>query len=99
MKNLFISQPIRGGRTDEEILTERNLIISLVKDIYHNEEIKILNSYFPDYDGNALGVLGKSIEVLSKSDIAAFGAGWENARGCRIEHQCCEDYGIEIIEL
>lgn len=98
MKNLFISQPMRG-RTDEEILTERNLIISLVKDICHNEEINVLNSYFPDYDGNALGFLSKSIEVLSKADIAAFGAGWENARGCRIEHQCCEDYGIEIIEL
>lgn len=97
MKKLFISQPMRG-RADEEILAERENLIAKAKESFA-DDIEILDSYFADYNGNALGFLSKSIEVLSKADIVAFGAGWENARGCRIEHQCCEDYGIKTIEL
>lgn len=27
-----------------------------------------------------------------------FASDWEQARGCRIEHQCAEEYEIEVIE-
>ena len=96
MKKIFISQPMRG-RSDEEILKERENLVEKAKK-YFNDDIEILDSYFADYNGNALGFLAKSIEVLSHADIALFGKGWENARGCVIEHKCCEEYGIEIIE-
>ena len=96
MKKLFISQPMRG-KSDEQILAERDCLISKAKKAY-GDDVEILDSYFADYNGNALGFLGKSIEVLSHADVAIFGSGWENARGCVIEHKCCEDYGIEIID-
>ncbi len=96
MKKLFISQPMRG-RSDEEILKERESLIEKAKQKF-NDEVEFLNSHFSDYNGNALEFLGKSIELLGKADVALFGAGWENARGCRIEHICCEEYGIEIVE-
>lgn len=47
---------------------------------------------------NSLWYLGKSIEFLSKADYAYFAKGWENYRGCRIEHECAVQYGIKIIE-
>ena len=97
MTKVFISQPM-NGKTDEEILAERNHMIDTVKEKYGNE-VEILPSYFEDYDGNAIGFLGKSIEVLSHADIAVFGKGWDKARGCIIEHQVCKSYGVPTLEL
>ena len=46
-----------------------------------------------------LDYLARSIEFLAKADVAIFAPGWKNARGCRIEHQCAEDYGIPVMEV
>lgn len=35
----------------------------------------------------------------AKADVAVFAPGWQNARGCRIEHQCAEDYDIPMMEV
>ncbi len=96
MKKLVISQPMRGRRA-AEILKEREALIKKAEQKF-DDEVEIIDSFFSNYNGNALGFLGKSIELLSKADVALFGAGWENARGCRIEHKCCEEYSIETIE-
>jgi hypothetical protein len=97
MKKLFISQPMRG-KSNEEIMLERHRLVEGAKKIV-NDDIEVLNSFFKDFDGNALAFLGKSIGVLSDADIAAFGRGWQNARGCNIEHMCCLEYGIATVEL
>ena len=47
----------------------------------------------------AYGVIVEGIEFLAKADVAIFAPGWKNARGCRIEHQCAEDYGIPVMEV
>ena len=97
MKKLFISQPMRG-RSEGEIQTERDNLIAEAKKVV-GEEVEVLDTFFKDFDGNALGFLGKSISMLSLADIAAFGRGWESARGCCIEHKCCVDYGVTTLEL
>ena len=43
--------------------------------------------------------LGRAIIKLSEADIVVFAEGWENARGCRIEHTIAQDYGMDIILL
>lgn len=98
MKKLFISQPMRG-RTDEEILAERNKAIETVKDII-GEDVEAIDSFFgmAPTDVKPLWYLGKSIELMSSADYVYFCAGWEDARGCRIEHECAVQYGIDIIE-
>lgn len=98
MKKLFISQPM-NGKTDEEILRERNEAINIVKDIV-GEEVEVLETFFDDFgpDKKPLHYLAKSLECLAEADIAYFVPGWENARGCKIEHQCAVEYGIERIE-
>ena len=96
MKNVFISQPMRG-KTGEEIRAEREKAVETVK-AFVNDEVEVLNSYFDDFDGNPLEYLAKSIELLAKADVAYFAKGWKDARGCRIEHICAVEYAIDRIE-
>ena len=42
--------------------------------------------------------LGKSLELLAQADVVYFAPGWADARGCRIEHLCAVEYGIDRIE-
>lgn len=60
----------------------------------------MIDSFFQNApaDAKPLWFLGKSIELLSGADIAYFADGWKDARGCRIEHECAKEYGIQIIE-
>ena len=96
---LFISQPMRD-KTDEEIKSERNYIIGKVKERYPDTEIEVIDSFFENapHDAKPLWFLGKSLELLSTADIAYFADGWEEYRGCSIEHKCAIEYGINIIQ-
>lgn len=96
MMKAFISQPMRG-KTDDEIKIERSNMISLLKEKC-GDDVEVLDSFFENFDGNGLAFLAKSIEVLSKADVAIFAAGWENARGCRIEHECAVQYGVKVMK-
>lgn len=40
---------------------------------------------------------GKSNEEI-EADVVYFAKGWENARGCRIEHTVAKEYGLKIME-
>ncbi len=96
--NVFISQPMNGKKT-EEIEYERNQFVKDLKK-YLGEDINILNTIFHfTEDVPSLVYLGRSIEVLAKADLAVFMDGWNDARGCRIEHQVAKDYGIPTLEL
>ena len=55
-------------------------------------------SYTHLVDANPLWFLGKSLELLAGADIAYFAKGWQDARGCRIEHTCAVEYNIDRIE-
>ena len=100
---VFISQPM-NGRSDEEILAERKEILAKAKAILnHNQnyrpaEVEEVKSFF-DMDGqHPLYCLGESLKLLSTADIAFFAKGWNNARGCKLEHAAAEAYGIDCIE-
>lgn len=98
MKKLFISQPMKG-KTDEEILAVRNKAIASAEK-HLGEKVEVIDSFFQSApaDAKPLWFLGKSIELLSNADVAYFAKGWDEARGCKIEHECALQYGIEIIE-
>lgn len=100
MKKLFISQPM-NGKTDEEILAERERAIEAAKEKI-GEDVEVIDSFFDDYppDGTpAVGLwyLGKSLQLLSGADVAYFIKGWDSARGCVIEHGCAVAYSIERV--
>lgn len=99
MKKLFISQPMRGF-SDEQILNRRAEIIKEVRGKI-NEDVEILESFFEGFEptGNIpIAYLGRSISLLAEADIVYFGKGWDEARGCKIEHEIAAQYGMVIIE-
>lgn len=94
----MISQPM-NGLTKEQILEVKNKAIKNLE----KRGYEVINTYFEDFDDSKLkhkGVfyLAKSIEVLSKIDLLYCCKGWENARGCRFEHDIAVSYGIDVIE-
>ena len=97
---VFISQVMRG-KTENEILCERNIAIDKIKGMFSDRSIVIIDSYFEDYNPKEgsipLKYLSKSLELLADADVAYFCFGWDTARGCRIEHQCAVEYGIDRI--
>lgn len=75
MKKLFISQPMKG-KTNEEILKERQKAIEMAKQQL-GEDVEVIDSFFKDapHDARPLWFLGKSLELLSTADIAYFAKG------------------------
>lgn len=101
MKKLFISQPMRG-LTDEEILKVREEIKSRAEQVI-GEQLDLIDSFIKEYPGEInksipVWYLGKSIQLLSQADVVYFGGEWRSARGCKIEYQVAENYGIKIIQ-
>lgn len=98
MKKLFISQPMRG-KTDEEILKEREQAINTAK-AYLDDDVEVIDSFFKDapVDAKPLWFLGESIKLLAEADVAYFANGWEETRGCVIEHQCALAYDVTVIQ-
>lgn len=95
---VFISQPMRD-KTDEQIKEERAKAVSRIKEKY-NEDVEIIDSFFENAPHNAkpLWFLGKSLELLANADVAYFCKDWEKYRGCKIEHTCAKEYGIDVME-
>lgn len=87
---IMISQPMRG-KTEKEIKEEREELVRKLEAEGH----EILDTVFTDFDcyASPIAYLAKSIEFLDKADAVVFMKGWENARGCRIEHEIAEQYG------
>lgn len=104
MKKAMLSQPM-GGKTEEEIVATRERAIKALE----ASGYEVVNTLFTDewYSKEAMterGVaqiplcfLAKSLENMSLCHAAYFCKGWENARGCRIEHEAAVAYGLEII--
>ena len=93
---VFISQPMRG-KTDEQIRKERNKVIANIEYVYR-DGVEILDSVFDLEEGTGgLVYLGKSIELMDEADLVYFMEGWDEARGCVIEHETAVRYGIKRI--
>ena len=104
MKKAMLSQPM-NGLTDDEIVAVRNRAVKYLEE----NGFEVVNTLFTDtwYSDNSMkerGVvqiplcfLARSLELMSLCHTAYFCKGWENARGCRIEHEAAKAYGLEIL--
>ena len=104
IKKAMISQPM-AGKTDEEIVATREKAIQALE----VKGYEVVNTLFTDewYSKESMterGVvqiplcfLARSLENMSLCHAAYFCKGWENTRGCRIEHDAAVAYGLEII--
>ena len=91
--------PNRRCKSDEDILEERQKAIKSAEEKI-GEPVEVIDSFFEKapVDAKPLWFLGKSLELLAGADVAYFAPGWEDARGCKIEHTCAVEYGIDRIE-
>lgn len=101
---VMLSQPM-AGKTNKEIIAIRERAIRVLKE----KGYEIVNTLFSDewYNAEAMktrGVaqiplcfLAKSLEKMSLCHAVYFCKGWENSRGCRIEHDTAVAYGLDII--
>ncbi len=95
---VFISQPM-WDRPDDEIHAERALIESMLRIAYPNQEIDILDTFREGLGDccNQLSLLGMAIQAMAHADLVVFAKGWQDARGCRIEHDCAVEYDKDIL--
>ena len=104
MKKAMLSQPM-AGKTQEEITATREKAVAALK----ARGFEVINTLFTDewYSKEKMeerGVvqiplcfLAKSLENMSLCHAAYFCKGWEQARGCKIEHDAAVAYGLDII--
>ena len=100
----MLSQPM-AGKTQAEIVATREKAIAALEE----KGYEIVNTLFTDewYHPEKMkerGVvqiplcfMAKSLENMSLCHAAYFCKGWENARGCKLEHEAAKAYGVEVI--
>ena len=93
---IMISQPM-NGKTEKQIKDERKYLVQELEEQGH----EVIDTIIKDFDDEVSPIfyLAKSIEFLDKADAIIFMKGWENARGCVIEHLIAETYHKFIKEL
>lgn len=98
MTKVFISQPM-SGLSEDTIVKERALAIRFLKEKY-GDNVRIVDSYFKDayVHETPCTLLGMAIQKLGTADVAYFVKGWEKFRGCRLEHEIAQAYGIPTLE-
>ena len=97
----MLSQPM-NGKTDKEIAETRARAINTLE----AKGYRVVNTLFNFSHNNLekrgvaqipLYLLAKSLENMSLCHAVYFCKGWQNARGCRIEHDAAVAYGMDII--
>ena len=100
----MLSQPM-AGKSEEEIRATREKAIKALE----KRNYEIVNTLFTDewYSSDKMkerGVvqiplcfLAKSLENMSLCHAVYFCKGWEQARGCWIEHDAAVAYGLTIL--
>ena len=103
MKAMII-QPM-NGLTDEQIEETREQ----AKKTLESKGYYVMNTLFSwelysderlkEFGYKNLGVfyLSESLKVMSMCDAVYCCKGWDQARGCMIEHQTAESYGLDIL--
>ena len=82
MLKVFISMPMRG-LSEDLIKKRREDIVQKMNEIYGEDNIQVLDSYFEDYpeshiNKKGLWYLGKSLQLMSEADVVVV------ARGAKI---------------
>lgn len=95
---IMISQPM-GNRSPERIRWERKELVEELQKQGHYVLDTIFTEEAPKGCDERIYYLAKSIEAIGKVDAVIFMPGWQDARGCRIEHEVALEYGKFIKEV
>ena len=93
---IMISQPMKG-KTKEQINAEREAVVKQLE----AEGNTVLDTVFADSPEEAqnkpVWYFSQAIAAMSEVDAMYFMEGWQDARGCKLEHQIAEAYDVKII--
>ena len=100
----MISQPMKG-KTEEEIVATRNRAVAeLERRGYEVENTLFTDEWYKSENLTKHGFvqiplffLAYALLAMSQCHAVYFCNGWENARGCKIEHDAALAYGLEVL--
>ena len=100
----MVSQPM-AGKTEEEIIATREQAKAQLEALgYEFVNTLFTDEWYAPEQMKARGVvniplcfMAKGLENMSLCHAVCFTKGWESARGCRIEHEFAQAYGVKII--
>jgi len=97
---LFASVPMKD-KTEKEIFETFKKCKENAECVL-GQEVELLDTWIDEeppegLKNDGIWFLAKSLEILAYADIACFADNWENYRGCVIEHETAERYGIKIL--
>lgn len=100
----MISQPMNGLSEAEIAATRARAKANLEGAGYEFMNTLFTDEWYSEEQMEKRGVvnkplcfLAKSIENMCECDAAYFCKGWDEARGCRIEHEIAKRYGVRIL--
>lgn len=104
MDKAMLSQPMAGKTQEEIIATREKAVAALTANGYQVVNTLFTDEWYSKEKMEERGVvqiplcfLAKSLENMSLCHAAYFCKGWEQARGCRIEHEAAKAYGLTIL--
>ena len=103
MQKAMVSQPM-AGKTEEEIIAAREAAKEFLETLgYEFVNTKFTDEWYSQEKMQERGVVNiplafmeKGIEHMCMCSAVYFTSGWEQARGCRIEHEVAKAYGVKI---
>lgn len=104
MDKAMLSQPMAGKTQEEIVATREKAVAALTANGYQVVNTLFTDEWYSKEKMEERGVvqiplcfLAKSLENMSLCHAAYFCKGWEQARGCRIEHEAAKAYGLTIL--
>lgn len=93
---IFVSMPM-NGKTDEQIRKEFEEKKKYIKEQWGFNPEMVIDSVIGDGADDLVKYLARSIYLMSDANIVFFASGWEQARGCKIEHEVAIAYGKGVL--
>lgn len=99
LMRVTISMPM-NGKSHDQIKRERENTIEKIKNMHMEFVDNIIETTAdPDiYYHPVLYYIAESIDIIATCDAVYFMPGWQESRGCVIERQICEAYGVKILD-
>ena len=97
---VFVSQPHKN-RSWEQLEATSAKIVEEIQKRRPNENVIEVPMLSPDqFKGqHPVYYLGMNLQMMCQADLVVFEPGWWESRPCCIEHDVCDQYGIDYIDL
>ena len=93
---VFVSQPMRG-KTNEEIMKERERVKDVVKRLYplHIVKVEILDSFIKN-SNSSLETFIRGLNKMYEADLVYFVKGFKEYKGCKLEFEIATQYNARM---